>query len=150
MIEIGSQNAQNINNFVIGSTDDERLEGEKSQDESIDILVGVGGRDVLVGEEGSDRFLLGKTDSVQDSVDFGLEDGAFYSEAGDDDYAVIRKFNSDQDIIELVGEKSEYTLGATSGDLPEGTGIFRGDELLGIIEDQSDLSLDADYFETTL
>jgi hypothetical protein len=142
--------SQNVNNFVIGSNDDERLSGETSQDDSTDLLVGVGGRDVLVGAQGSDRFLLGKTDSVQDSVDFGLKEGAFYDEAGDDDYALIRKFNSDQDIIELVGEKSDYTLGATTNDLPEGTGIFQGDELLGIIEGQSDLSLDAAYFETSL
>jgi hypothetical protein len=31
--------------------------------------------------------------------------------------------------------------------LPQGTGIFRGDELIGIVEGQSNLSLDAAYFE---
>lgn len=149
-IDVGFQNAENINHFEIGSSEDDRLEGGKSQGKTVDILVSIDGQDVLVGAEGSDRFLLGKTDSIKNNVNFGIDEGAFYDQAGDDDYALIRKFDSDQDVIELVGKKSDYRLGATSDDLPEGTGIFKGDELLGIIEGQTDLALKDTYFEAGL
>lgn len=141
---------QNVNNFEIGTPENDRLKGSKSQGKNVDILVGIDGQDVLVGLKGSDRFLLGKTDSIKNNVDFGIDEGAFYNQAGDDDYALIKNFDSDQDIIELVGEKSDYSLGATSGDLPEGTGIFKGDELLGIIEGETDLALKDTYFEASL
>jgi hypothetical protein len=148
-IDINVQDAQNINNYVVGTPEDDRLKGEKSDGKNVDILVGIDGQDVLVGNKGSDLFLLGRTKTVTTNVNLGIEKGVFYDEAGNDDYALIKKFDSDQDTIELVGKKSDYSLGATSGDLPEGTGIFKGDELLAIIEGQSDLALKDSYFEVS-
>jgi hypothetical protein len=148
-IDINVQDAQNINNFVVGTPKDDRLTGEKSQGKNVDILVGIDGQDLLVGNKGSDSFLLGRTKTVTTNVNLGIEKGVFYDEAGNDDYALIKKFDSDQDVIELVGKKSDYSLGATSGDLPDGTGIFKGDELLAIIEGSSDLALKDSYFEVS-
>jgi Ca2+-binding RTX toxin-like protein len=149
-ISIGSQNAKVIDNFVIGTSDNDRLEGKLIP--GTDIITGLGGRDTLVGAEGVDRFLLGKTASIDnEDVNIPGETGkeVYYNKAGNDDYALIQNFDYTQDFIELAGSKSDYRLGASPSGLPEGTGIFQGDELITIVEGKNSLTLDAPYFQSS-
>lgn len=150
-IIVNSQDLTDADNIYIGSPENDLLEGNTNA--GVDILTGIEGKDQLVGADGVDRFLVGGTATIDfGDVQLTGETGqaVFYDEAGNDDYALISQFDSGQDVIELAGEKSEYSLGASPDGLPDGTGIFRGDELIGIVEGQNDLSLDADYFQASI
>jgi Ca2+-binding RTX toxin-like protein len=141
------------NNYLIGSNDNDTLEGRS--DKNFDIITGLSGKDTLVGAENPNLFLLGKTeivDVVPPPQELPGETGkeVFYDEAGNDDYALISKFDRDRDLINLAGAKSDYSLGSSPSGLPEGTGIFKGDELIAIVEGQNDLTLDSPYFEASL
>jgi hypothetical protein len=104
----------------------------------------------LVGANGRDRFVLGRTDEVGD-VEINLPgkggEKVLGDRAGDDDYALIEKFDTKQDFIELIGSKNDYPLEASPNGLAEGTDIFQGDELVGIAEGTNKLDLNASYFE---
>jgi Ca2+-binding RTX toxin-like protein len=99
-----------------------------------DILVGIGINqlnpgsgeiDLLMGQGGSDTFVLGSKTSP------------FYVGGGVKDYALIQDFNqSEGDIIQLKGRTDEYVLGAISTNPATGTGIFLAadpSELVGAI-----------------
>jgi hypothetical protein len=146
-----------VNNIQFGSADDDCLKGKDTQGNSAHILIRLGGQDVLVGANGRDRFVLGRTDEVGDvEVNLPGKDGekVLGDRAGDDDYALIEKFDTKQDFIELIGSKNDYPLEASPIDLAEGTDIFQGDELVGIVEGTNKLDhkldLDASYFEFSL
>lgn len=63
--------------------------------------------DILIGGNGKDTFVLGQAGT------------AFYSSAGEADYAVIKDFKK-ADRIQLAGAPTSYVLGATA----TGTGIY--------------------------
>ncbi|MEQ9671647.1 hypothetical protein [Coleofasciculus sp. G2-EDA-02] len=98
----------------------------------------VGEVDTLTGTANVDTFILG------DGT------GALYADNGVDDYALIMDFVANQDVIQLAGHAAEYQLMATSGSLPEGTGIYQNlgtsDELIGIVHNVSSLSLESSAF----
>jgi Ca2+-binding RTX toxin-like protein len=147
----GNVNFEGANLYEFGSSGNDRLEGKPTN--GTDILIGLGGRDTLVGAEGVDRFLLGKTKSADGTeVNLPGETGkeVYYNKAGNDDYALIQNFDYTQDFIELAGSKSDYRLGASPSGLPEGTGIFQGDELITIVEGKNSLTLDAPYFQASI
>ena len=70
---------------------------------------------------------------------------------GKGDYALIRNFNADEDIIQLHGKANDYALKNSPRGMPSGTAIFLDtagkDELIGIVADVSDLDIKADYFK---
>ena len=66
----------------------------------------------MTGGSGRDTFILGDRENV------------FYSSQNAFDYALIADFNVDRDTIELSGERADYVLAPTSGDLPQGTGLY--------------------------
>ena len=98
-----------------------------------DTLRGRGGDDDLRGGNGADRLIgvdvlsatpgLGEIDTIRGNGGadtFVLGDGVnvFYSFNDSDDFADIRGFQSDLDIIELTGDISDYFFN------PDNTAIF--------------------------
>ncbi|MGL5881501.1 MAG: calcium-binding protein [Xenococcaceae cyanobacterium] len=100
----------------------------------IDSLTGGGGDDIFV-LGGNPNTLLGENTPQID----------FYTQAGNDDYAVITDFNTDNDTIVLGSSRENYTIGNSPDGLPTGAGIFRGNELIAIAENV-ELDLGRDYF----
>jgi len=123
---------------------------DADKDEDEDVLVGNGDGeikyfenltidvtevDILTGTPSSDTFTLGNNNN------------SFYANNGEQDYALIKKFNPDFDIIELHRTAAQYQLKASPIGLEEGTAIFlNSTELIGIVEGVSELNLKADYF----
>ena len=114
------------NDSLFGDTGSDTLEGTNDQ------INGVGEIDTLTGGAGADEFRLGSGFS-----------GVYYSDgnsasAGNADYALITDFNSAEDTLVLYGEFSNYSLAATTGGLPVGTGLFLTSgttpELIAIIQ----------------
>lgn len=112
--------------------------------------------DTLTGGAGLDKFLLGDASYYKTSK---IDSYVFYDDentttTGTNDYALITDFNSSQDVIQLKGTATNYTLGSSPSGLPTGTGIFidkpntEPDELIGIVQgvNSSSLSLTAGYF----
>ncbi|MGL5870842.1 MAG: hypothetical protein ACRC2R_00490 [Xenococcaceae cyanobacterium] len=151
----------NQNNYIL-SRDRDAVINATPSDRDYDYLIGVSGRDTLVGAAGTDRFVLGKIPSVDlnngvNGVRFGGIDipgevgkEVYYDEAGNEDYALIQNFDRTRDSIEVAGGLGDYRLGASPAGLPQGTGIFVGDELIAIVEGQNDLSLNASYFQDSI
>jgi hypothetical protein len=149
------------NNYILSRNKDALIKAT-SNDRDFDYLIGVTGRDTLVGGAGTDRFVLGKVPSVDlsngiNEVRFtGIDipgvvgKEVYYDEAGNDDYALIQNFDRTRDSIELAGGLGDYRLGASPAGLTQGTGIFVGDELIAIVEGQNDLSLSASYFQDSI
>ena len=103
---------------------------------SNDVQIGGDGNDKLMGGTGNDsltgtgdRFGVGEIDELTGGLDrdiFVLGDGenVFYSSQNGFDYASIADFELGIDTIELTGERADYVLAPTSGDLPQGTGLY--------------------------
>ena len=101
-----------------------------------DVQIGGNGNDTLTGGSGNDKqngtgenLGVGETDELTggaDSDTFVLGDRhtAFYTGRNNYDYALISDFEVGQDTIELFGEASNYVIAATTGSLPQGTGIY--------------------------
>jgi len=158
----------NDNDAVSGGDGNDFLEGGKGNDalwgdDGADTLTGVnaktarpgkGERDTLTGgddyygwwdePDGKDTFVLGDGKKVY------YDDGK-KNNPGKGDYALIRNFNIDEDIIQLHGKANDYALKNSPRGMPSGTAIFLDtagkDELIGIVADVSDLELKADYFK---
>ncbi|NEP83845.1 MAG: hypothetical protein F6K39_40405 [Okeania sp. SIO3B3] len=80
----------------------------------------------------------------------------FYFGRGKNDYAVINDFSRKRDVIQLLGDESDYMLEKVSRreGLPTGTGIYYigsdgPEDLIGIIKgfSASRLDLGEDYFK---
>jgi Ca2+-binding RTX toxin-like protein len=118
------------NDLVSGDIGDDLLIG-------VDVAQGNPGRgeiDTLIGAEGKDKFVLGDANNVY--YDRGNNDG------GNSDYALIKDFNSKDDVILVHGSPSDYQITAVSN----GMGIFwkkpgNNNELIAIVEGASSLSL---------
>ncbi|MBE9181632.1 hypothetical protein IQ268_24005 [Oculatella sp. LEGE 06141] len=141
------------NNILSGGTGDDVLTGggisyiTTDQNASpIALVTDATGVNTLTGGDGADRFVLGgKSQSNPDSDPPVIH----YDESGDSDYALITDFDASLDLIELGGEKANYRLGASPATLPNGTGLYVGDELIAIIQGSSNLDLNADYFRAS-
>jgi hypothetical protein len=99
---------------------------------------GDGEIDILIGGYGADVFFLG--DQTQ----------AYYDSLSLKDYAVIADFDIREDFIVLHGQASDYRLGASLSNTPDGIAIYdRNDETIGIIQGNNlnNLNLTAGYFE---
>lgn len=100
------------------------------------------GIDTMTGGIGADRFVLGGNTTAEANSDLIIH----YDELGNSDYALIQDFDSTQDTIELGGSKASYSLVTASGGLPTGTALYRGNELIAVIQGSENLSLSASYF----
>lgn len=83
------------NDTLLGHDGDDVLNGTNSQSR------GYGERDVMLGGEGRDRFILAD------------EQGVFYSQNGREEQAIIRNFVEGEDIIQLQGDPSSYQMHVT-------------------------------------
>lgn len=165
------------NDIIAGSKGDDVITGGKGDDtlsganlageEAYTSGNGLFGQDTLTGGKGEDLFVLGGILEEGNGLDRNLGtsgDGNFftltsfdfsedstpnnyYDASGKDDYAVIADFDLAEDIIQLDGSKSDYSLGKSPSDLPAGTGIFQKEELIGIVQGDEPLDLDASYFQ---
>ncbi|MEG3916398.1 Calx-beta domain-containing protein [Microcoleus sp. w2-18bC1] len=170
-ILIGGQGNDNLdggknNDSLDGGEGNDNLSGGKGEDTLIggkgnDTLIGGKGKDILTGVEPNsvnagfseidiltggrerDKFILG------DTTQFYYNDGND-ADLGLSDYALITDFKEGKDSIQLHGTKSNYILGASPVGLPTGIGIFYQttdqNELIGIVQGVSGLSLDSDAF----
>lgn len=97
--------------------------------------------DTLTGGAGGDRFVLG----INPPISYSL---TYYNRMGDRDYALITDFNPTEDGIELGGSRNDYRLISSTEGLPEGTAIYRQDELIAIVQGFTDLNIQANYFQS--
>jgi serralysin len=139
------------NDSLLGGTGNDRLLGEDGNDRLFgdDTLLGGQGSDSLVGGAGNDTlsgFGLNGIDQVDTLTGgsgadrFVLGDNAGVSYLGFG-YAFITDFSALQgDKVQLFGSASDYTLdksAAWGGD----TAIFRGTDLIGIVDNNTSFSL---------
>ncbi|NJR32203.1 MAG: hypothetical protein HC778_04305 [Chamaesiphon sp. CSU_1_12] len=91
----------------------------------------------MTGGSGFDRFTLGEVGKI------------YYDDAnpllvGVNDYALITDFSAADDIIQLSGSASDYSLGASVAGI-NGLGIYRNgtttNELIGIVQTADNISL---------
>lgn len=132
------------NNILAGDRGDDILAGggiNVQDDKTIRISLDTSGIDYLYGGDGGDTFVLGG------KVQQGSSTTVFYDEKGNNDYGVIADFNSNEDKILLGGAKDDYRLSSTSSGLPEGLGVYKGDELIAIVQGDTNLNINAKYFE---
>jgi len=144
-----------LNNIITGNSANNTLSGAAGNDNinagaGNDIIYGSSGGtgseiDTLTGGTGIDKFILGTATQVfYDDGNTGAD--------GRSNYALITDFNSAEDFIQLQGAKTDYLLTSSPTNLPAGTAIYRNkpntepDELIGIIQGSSNLSLDGSYF----
>lgn len=174
------------NDDLDGGEDEDKLYGEQGNDRVYgdignDTLYGGAGNDQVLGWLGNDILHGGDGNDLLDGelATSGYADGAndidiLFGEAGRDtfrisyindnnpltvgtsSYSLIKDFNANQDFIQLIGDKSNYSHSASPKDLPPGTAIYLNqpgtgtDELIAIIENKSNLNLSASYFTTTV
>ncbi len=142
------------NDTLIGGVGNDTLNGGSGSDTlrggaGNDLLWGgfgsVGRIDTLTGGAGRDQFIVGLPAQV-------IYDDGNSATAGTRDYALITDFSANEDVIQLRGSRRNYRLGASPSGLPQGTAIYlnqpsnQPDELIGIVQGSSGLSLDRDYF----
>jgi Ca2+-binding RTX toxin-like protein len=152
------------NDHLDGGDGGDQLFGGSGNDslsggDGADILTGstsnaVGEIDILTGGVDGDLFVLGDASTV-------FYDDRKTATAGRSDYALITDFNKSgifnliEDVIQLNGSREDYVLAASPMGLPSGTAIYRNkpndepDELIGIVQGSTNLSLEGDYFRFT-
>ncbi len=110
---------------------------------AINATPGRGEIDTLTGGFGKDQFILG------DSTNVYYDDGRrFFS--GRRDYAILKDFNPGEDKIILNGSSDDYGLKISGGNTQiyfEKTGFLGRDELIGVVEGNTGLNLNANYFD---
>ncbi|MBO0351170.1 hypothetical protein J0895_19245, partial [Phormidium pseudopriestleyi FRX01] len=135
-------------NAIAGMEGDDILFGDAGHDILIGVNVnaanpGVGEVDRLIGDLGSDTFVLG--DANRTYYDSGVD-----AETGLNDYAVIADFAIAEDKIQLHGSAADYRLAVSPEGMFAGMAIYRqeGDreDLIAIVQDVSDLNLQESYF----
>jgi Ca2+-binding RTX toxin-like protein len=159
--EVPGASASGGNDTLNGGDGNDYLQGRFGSDvlngdEGNDILIGAVPQlfatsydtevDTLTGGAGTDQFILGV-----------LPDIVLYQYSSTtqnrDDYALITDFNKSEDVIQLAKTfdtgAATYRLGSSPSGLPTGTAIyldFDVDELIAIVQGDSELSLDDSYF----
>ncbi|MEA5504627.1 putative Ig domain-containing protein [Halotia wernerae UHCC 0503] len=146
---IGTSNSELLN----GGKGDDYLDGQGGLDiltggDGNDTLLGGSGYDTLLGGDGNDR-LIGWGNGTKeidllnggqgaDTYVLGDESSVFYARSQNNDYAEIIRFKGN-DLIQLKGLASEYSLGSRRG----GVGIFTGNskELVAVVEDGLDVNM---------
>lgn len=145
---------------INGNAGDDRLLGEWGDDvlfggRGDDVLFGGHGDDVLIGVDRANTVNPGTQQVDRLTGGFGNDffvlgsfTQSYYTDSVSTDYAVITDFTASEDIIVLHGSASDYTLGTPAASLPTGAGIFRGTELVAIVQgNTTGLSLTSSTFE---
>jgi predicted outer membrane repeat protein len=135
------------NDYLDGGINNDMLDGGAGND----TLVGGEQSNTLVGGEGNDVFIGGKGidliegGSGQDRFVIGNETQVYYASQDWSDHAVIKDFEMGQDIIQLTGQASDYTVQAASSEGLNGAGIFYQGGMIALVANMSvaSLSLDA-------
>lgn len=119
-----------------------------------DTLMGMGGDDYLSGGDGNDRLDGYATEGMEydtlsggagyDTFVLGGSWGVSYQGLG---YATITDWDWQSDYIETIGDASQYSLGYSdwSGSSALDTEIYFGSELIGIVEDTTDVDFARDF-----
>ncbi len=113
---------------LMGGEHDDYLDGGAGNDAingTDDIVAGYLELDVLVGAAGSDIFILGDDTQV------------YYATGGEQDYALIKDFDSSLDFIQLHGVAGDYQQQQQGNDIH----LSRNGDLLAILENNSTLNL---------
>ncbi len=160
------------NDYLSGDAGNDVVRGHLGDD----TLLGGSGDDVLLGHE-NDDFLDGGSgdDSLhgfndhrgpsrsnidtltsgtgQDRFILGTHYETYYQLNENNDLGIITDFNQNQDVIQLHGEKEDYSLAARAIE-PGGTvgtyiyyNVYTEGEAIAFVEEETYLDLDADYFE---
>jgi predicted outer membrane repeat protein len=135
------------NDYLDGGINNDMLDGGAGND----TLVGGEQSNTLVGGEGNDIFIGGKGidliegGSGQDRFVIGNETQLYYADQPWSDHAVIKDFEQGQDVIQLKGQASDYTVQAASSEGLNGAGIFYQGGMIALVANMSadSLSLDA-------
>jgi Ca2+-binding RTX toxin-like protein len=140
----------NQDDYLYGGNGNDYLGGDKGSDylyggADDDLLNGFGGtgsfneKDILVGEAGRDTFYLGDKYTAS----------PYYTGDGFNGYAVIQDFSYGSDKIQVRGSLSNYNLKRDINLVGSGasdTTIFYGNELIGVVQDNTSIQLNSSYF----
>lgn len=159
--------------YLYGGTDGDSLYGESGDDclygesgydylnggTGNDYLYGGSQTDTLVGDSGNDYLngfgsTLYEKDSLYGGADadrFVLGDyyGVHYTGDGFNGYAIINDFTYGWDKIQVKGSLNNYQLKTDMnlvGSSASDTAIFYGNELIGVVRDNTSIQLTSAYF----
>ena len=105
------------NDKLVGSLESDRLFGDAGNDTlngSNDVIGGANELDILEGGSGNDVFILGS------------QDGAYYSNGGDNDFALIQDFEVGVDRLRIFGFIDDYSF--------DGSDILLNGELIATFQ----------------
>jgi Ca2+-binding RTX toxin-like protein len=138
------------NNWISGGRGHNTIYGGHGNDtiyfgEGDNLVYATGGDNLLIGGQGYDQVYGGYG---KDTFVLGDRRGSFYAQNGDADYALIRNFSADRDVIKLHGKAEDYSLVWNADHLPRGTAIFQQatHDLIAVVE-YTRLSLDWEGFK---
>ncbi|WP_146138396.1 polysaccharide deacetylase family protein [Chamaesiphon polymorphus] len=134
-VKVGSTQGTNGNDLLTGGDSNNPLVGVDPRSAT----AGKGEIDTLVHSASSNRFILGDRQQVY------YNDGNSNNE-GLTDYAKIVGFDANSDVIQLKGKATDYALSTTPTGTAISNNLFGRSELIGIVENVSELSLTGDYF----
>jgi hypothetical protein len=158
------------NDTLYGNGGNDTLNGDAGDDllfggSGNDVLGGGGGSDVLKGYGGFAAFPAslvefdtldgGAAANVQDTYALGDSNSLFYTRslipagggAPIDEYATIVNWQPAVDKIEIKGVSTDFTLvgSSTSGGAALDTLIYKGDNLIAVVQDSTDVMLSRDF-----
>ena len=113
------------NDTLQGGLGDDILNGTDA------IVAGEYEKDVLIGEYGADRFILGDANQ------------AYYATSGYQDYAVIEDFDFSVDTIQFYGSAADYQSQQQGDD----TFVSRDGDLVAILENTKNINFNGTGFE---
>ena len=134
------------NDVLIGGENSDTLLGSAGDDLSIGVRVessdpGAGEIDYFQSGEGRDTFVLG--DALEVYYDDGVADNKGLS-----DFAKIQDFNLDEsDVIRLHGSADLYSLEVVRGSTAILYTEGQASELVGVVQNVTDLDISSDAFE---
>ena len=153
-------NGNQGDDILYGNQGDDTLRGGRG----IDTLKGGGGDDILYGGKGDDILYGGRGDDRLNGYSAGgteydtlvggngfdtfvLGDSFGVSYQGES-YATIQDWDYQRDFIEVVGSSEQYSLGFDnlSGDSQSDTLIYFQDDLIGVVQDSTNVNIFRDFF----
>jgi Ca2+-binding RTX toxin-like protein len=126
----------NLNDILIGAKGNDTINGNGGND----TIIGVNSNDTTPGNAEIDTLTGGADNDIFVLSANGKD---FYATSGNGDYAKITDFSLTQDVIQLRGAASDYSVTATTvggslsavgGVTPPNTALFRGSELIAVLQ----------------